>query len=60
MLYLVSRFKGEAGAKLAQLTAEYDPQPPFGGIDRGSVDGDLAGMLGAPRGAEGSLREQRG
>ena len=58
MLYLVSRFKGESGAKLAQLTAEYDPQPPFGGIDRSNVDGDLARRLGAPWGSDGSLGEQ--
>jgi transcriptional regulator GlxA family with amidase domain len=48
MLHLVSRFKGESGAKLAQLTAEYDPEPPFGGLDWSSGDGDLAGMLRAP------------
>ena len=48
-LYLVARLKGRSSARLAQLTAEYDPQPPFGGIDRSSVDGGLAGMLGAPR-----------
>ena len=50
MLYLVSRLKGESGARLAQLATEYDPEPPFGGIDRSSADGDLARMLGAPRG----------
>ena len=50
MLYLVARLKSGSGARLAQLAAEYDPQPPFGGIDRSSVDGDLARMLGAPRG----------
>lgn len=52
MLYLVSRFKGTAGAKLAQLTAEYDPQPPFGRIDQSSVNGELAAMLRAPVPAE--------
>ena len=55
MLYLVSRFKGEAGARLAQLTAEYDPQPPFGRIDQSGVDGDLAALLRAqlPGGRQG-------
>jgi transcriptional regulator GlxA family with amidase domain len=33
MLHLVARFKSESSARLAQLTTEYDPQPPFGGID---------------------------
>ena len=33
MLHLVARFKNESSAMLAQLTTEYDPQPPFGGID---------------------------
>ena len=52
MLYLVARLKSRSSARLAQLTAEYDPQPPFGRIDRSRVDGDLAAMLGAPRGIE--------
>ena len=50
MLHLVARLKSRSRARLAQLFAEYDPQPPFGGIDWSGVDGDLAGMLGAPRG----------
>ncbi len=33
MLYLVARLTSKAGARLAQLATEYDPQPPFGGID---------------------------
>jgi transcriptional regulator GlxA family with amidase domain len=48
-LRLVARLKGESRAKLAQLTAEYDPQPPFGAIDWRGADADLAGMLGASR-----------
>ena len=60
MLHLVARLKSKSRARLAQLLAEYDPQPPFGGIDWSGVDGDLAGMLGAPRRSEGSLTEQRG
>ena len=50
MLHLVARLTSESRARLAQLVVEYDPRPPFGGIDWSSVDGDLAGMLGAPRG----------
>jgi transcriptional regulator GlxA family with amidase domain len=48
MLYLVSRFRGESGAKLAQLTAEYDPAPPFGPIAPSRDDDDLAARLRAP------------
>jgi transcriptional regulator GlxA family with amidase domain len=33
MLHLVARFKTESSAKLAQLATEYDPHPPFGGIE---------------------------
>ena len=50
MLYLVARLKSESGAKLAQLATEYDPQPPFGGIDWSSADSHLAGMLRPSRG----------
>ena len=60
LLHLVARLTSKSRARLVQLVVEYDPQPPFGGIDWSSVGGDLAGMLGAPRGAEGSPREQRG
>ena len=49
MLYLVSRYRGRSGAALAQLATEYDPEPPFGGLDRSGADGDLARMLRAPR-----------
>jgi transcriptional regulator GlxA family with amidase domain len=34
MLHLIAKVKGEAASKLAQLGTEYDPDPPFGGIDR--------------------------
>jgi transcriptional regulator GlxA family with amidase domain len=50
LLHLVARLTSKSRARLVQLVVEYDPQPPFGGIDWSSVDGDLAGMLGAPRG----------
>ncbi|HEX2073362.1 MAG TPA: hypothetical protein VHF92_06220 [Geodermatophilus sp.] len=32
-LYLVSRLTDEATARRVQLAIDYDPQPPFGGID---------------------------
>jgi transcriptional regulator GlxA family with amidase domain len=61
MLYLVSRHRGRSGAGLAQLATEYDPQPPFGGLDRSRADGDLAGLLRAarPRDAAAGLTEGR-
>jgi transcriptional regulator GlxA family with amidase domain len=37
MLHLVARFHSESAARLAQLGTEYDPHPPFGGIDWTSV-----------------------
>jgi hypothetical protein len=56
MLYLVARFKSTSGARLAQLTTEYDPQPPFGGIDWTGTDSELAGQLrGGPNGSELTL-----
>jgi transcriptional regulator GlxA family with amidase domain len=48
MLRLVARFAGEASSKLAQLGTEYDPEPPFGGIDRRQPDAEIAAILGAP------------
>jgi transcriptional regulator GlxA family with amidase domain len=48
MLRLVGRFAGEARAKLAQLGTEYDPEPPYGGIDRSRSDAEIAAILGAP------------
>ena len=47
MLHLVARFAGEPRSKLAQLGTEYDPAPPFGGIDRNKPDARVAGLLGA-------------
>jgi transcriptional regulator GlxA family with amidase domain len=47
-LQLVARRKGERTAKHVQLWIEYDPQPPFGSIDRQSADEDsLAPLLAA-------------
>jgi len=46
MLQLVAKLKNEAAAKRIQTLIEYDPQPPFGGIDWSEVAGDrLAGSL---------------
>jgi transcriptional regulator GlxA family with amidase domain len=40
-LHLVERLAGEQTARTVQLVIEYDPQPPLGGIDWGSVDLDF-------------------
>ena len=37
-LQLVARLTSEGVAKQIQLLVEYDPQPPFGGIDWSQVD----------------------
>jgi hypothetical protein len=50
LLYLVAKYKSEASAKLAQLGTEYDPQPPFGGIDWRSGDREVARRLRAAQG----------
>jgi transcriptional regulator GlxA family with amidase domain len=42
-LELVAKLRSEAAAKRAQLTIEYDPQPPFGGIDWSEPNGDGLG-----------------
>ena len=39
-LYLVSRLTDESMVRSIQLGLEYDPEPPFGGIDWGNVDRD--------------------
>jgi transcriptional regulator GlxA family with amidase domain len=40
-LALVARLTDEATARLVQLAIEYDPHPPFGGIDWGEVNRDI-------------------
>ena len=40
MLELVAKLKSEDAAKRAQNIIEYDPQPPFGGIDWSEANGD--------------------
>ena len=42
-LQLVAKLMGEGTAKRTQLVIEYDPQPPFGGIDWGEANGDELG-----------------
>jgi hypothetical protein len=37
---LVAKLRSEAAAKRAELTIEYDPQPPFGGVDWSEPNGD--------------------
>jgi transcriptional regulator GlxA family with amidase domain len=39
-LTLLARLAGEKNARMLQLFAEYDPQPPFGGIDWSRVNHD--------------------
>jgi transcriptional regulator GlxA family with amidase domain len=40
-LYLVAKLKDEPAAKSIQLVIEYDPDPPFGGIEQnGGANGD--------------------
>ncbi len=39
-LGVVAKLSGEAAAKRAQAIIEYDPEPPFGGIDWSQVNGD--------------------
>jgi transcriptional regulator GlxA family with amidase domain len=50
MLQLVAKLTSEVAAKRTQIIIEYDPQPPFGGIDWGEATGDgLAQTLAAHR-----------
>jgi hypothetical protein len=41
-LALVARLTDEPTARMVQLWIEYDPHPPFGGIDWNQVDRDMA------------------
>ena len=47
MLALLARLSGPSGARLAQLFMEYDPEPPFGPLERGGADDDLARLVRA-------------
>jgi hypothetical protein len=50
-LYLVARLKNEQEAKNIQTVIEYDPHPPFGGIEQngGGHEDRLATMLAEHR-----------
>jgi transcriptional regulator GlxA family with amidase domain len=41
-LALVARLTDEPTARMVQLWIEYDPHPPFGGIDWDRVDRDMS------------------
>jgi transcriptional regulator GlxA family with amidase domain len=40
-LGLVAKLTSEAAAKRIQIMIEYDPEPPFGGIDWGQANGEM-------------------
>jgi transcriptional regulator GlxA family with amidase domain len=44
-LPLLARLRGKAVARLSQLSAEYDPQPPFGRVEPNLADDELARTL---------------
>jgi transcriptional regulator GlxA family with amidase domain len=50
-LALAARLAGEAAARTFQLIIEYDPAPPFGGMDRSRIDPELLARLFAAAGA---------
>jgi transcriptional regulator GlxA family with amidase domain len=45
MLALLARLASPSAARLAQLFMEYDPEPPFGPIDREGADEDLVRVV---------------
>ncbi len=47
-LPLLARLRGKAIARLGQLSAEYDPQPPFGRVGPDLADDELARTLRDP------------
>jgi transcriptional regulator GlxA family with amidase domain len=48
-LYLVAKLKNEPQARSIQLVMEYDPDPPFGGIEQNGGPDRLATMLAEHR-----------
>ncbi|HEY6746489.1 MAG TPA: DJ-1/PfpI family protein [Mycobacteriales bacterium] len=44
-LPLLARLRGKSVARLGQLSAEYDPQPPFGRVEPDLTDDELARTL---------------
>ncbi len=60
MLALLARMKSRSGAELAQWFMEYDPEPPFGRVEPGGDDADLATLLRTPwAGASGAAPGER-
>lgn len=53
MLHLVDRLKGRSTATVTQIAVEYDPHPPFGGIDWAKADRSLADQITGWRSATG-------
>jgi transcriptional regulator GlxA family with amidase domain len=52
-LYLVAKLKDESAAKSIQLVIEYDPDPPFGGIEQnGGANGDVLATIKAENRAD--------
>jgi transcriptional regulator GlxA family with amidase domain len=49
MLALLARLKSRSAARLAQLSMEYDPEPPFGPLGPHRGDPGLAARLRLPR-----------
>ena len=47
-LLLVARLLGEKNAKQVQIMAEWDPKPPFGGIDWSRINGKPAFPVAGP------------
>jgi transcriptional regulator GlxA family with amidase domain len=47
-LPLLARLRGRSTARFGQLSAEYDPQPPFGRVGPDPADDELARMLRDP------------
>jgi transcriptional regulator GlxA family with amidase domain len=47
MLALLARLSSPSGARLTQLFMEYDPEPPFGPLDREGAADDLARLVRA-------------
>lgn len=47
MLALLARLASPSAARLAQLFMEYDPEPPFGPIDREGADDELTRLVRA-------------
>ena len=60
MLSLVARHKSEPSARLAQFATEYDPEPPFGSLDRSGADEAFARILRAPRPREAAASSAGG